>query len=337
MIVILEKNITEEQIENISKKMHEFGLEVHRMNGKERIVLGAIGIQPNFDVRKMKSLPGVADAIKILDPYKLASRTFKQEDTIIEINGTKIGGKELALIAGPCSVENDEQIFRLAQVVAESGGRILRGGAFKPRTSPYSFQGLGAEGLKHIREAADKFNLLVITEVMQTEQVDLVGKYTDIFQIGARNMQNYPLLKELGKMSKPVMLKRHWSATLEEWLMSAEYLLSHGNKDVLLCERGIRSFDDSSRFIFDLSSFPLLKKMTHLPVIADPSHAAMYASDVPAMARAAVAAGASGIMIEIHDQPEKALSDGPQALTPSVYLNLVEDMKKIAEVIGKTI
>ncbi len=337
MIVILEKNITEEQIEYISKKMHEFGLEVHRMNGKERIVLGAIGIQPNFDVRKMKSLPGVADAIKILDPYKLASRTFKQEDTVIEINGTKIGGKELTLIAGPCSVENDDQIFRLAQVVAESGGRILRGGAFKPRTSPYSFQGLGEEGLKHIREAADKFNLLVITEVMQTEQVDLVGKYTDIFQIGARNMQNYPLLKELGKMSKPVMLKRHWSATLEEWLMSAEYLLSHGNKDVLLCERGIRSFDDSSRFIFDLSSFPVLKKMTHLPVIADPSHAAMYASDVLAMARAAVAAGASGVMIEIHDQPEKALSDGPQALTPNVYLNLVEDMKKIAEVIGKII
>lgn len=337
MIVILEKNITEEQIENISKKMHDFGLEVHRMNGKERIVLGAIGIQPNFDVRKMKALPGVADAIKILDPYKLASRTFRQEDTVININGTRIGGKELALIAGPCSVENDEQIFRLAEVVAESGGKILRGGAFKPRTSPYSFQGLGEEGLKHIREAADKFNLLVITEIMQTEQVDLVGKYTDIFQIGARNMQNYPLLKELGKIGKPVMLKRHWSATLEEWLMSAEYLLSHGNKDVLLCERGIRSFDDSSRFIFDLSSLPVLKKMTHLPVIADPSHAAMYASDVPSMARAAVAAGASGVMIEIHDQPEKALSDGPQALTPDLFLNLVEDLKKIAEIIGKAI
>lgn len=336
MIVILEKNITEEQIENISRKMNEFGLEVHRMDGKERIVLGAIGIQPNFDVRKIKAIPGVSDAIKILDPYKLASRTFKQEDTIIKINGVSIGSNYFTLIAGPCSIENDEQIFRLAEVVAESGGRVLRGGAFKPRTSPYSFQGLGEEGLKLIRQAADRFNLLVITEVMQTEQVDLVGKYTDIYQIGARNMQNYPLLKELGKIGKPVMLKRHWGATLEEWLMSAEYLLSHGNKDVILCERGIRSFDTPGRFLFDLSAIPVLKKMTHLPVIADPSHAAMYASDVPSMALAAAAAGASGIMVEIHDQPDKALSDGPQALTSKVYLKLVEDIKKIAEVIGKS-
>lgn len=335
MIVILEKNITEEQIENISKRMNEFGLEVHRMDGKERIILGAVGIQPNFDVRKMKAIPGVSDAIKILDPYKLASRTFKQSDTIININGTTIGGDKLTLIAGPCSIENDEQILKLAEVVAESGGRILRGGAFKPRTSPYSFQGLGEEGLKLIRKAADRFNLLVITEVMQTEQVDLVGEFTDIFQIGARNMQNYPLLKELGKAAKPVMLKRHWSATLEEWLMSAEYLLSHGNKNVILCERGIRTFEKPDRFVFDLSSLPILAQMTHLPIIADPSHAALYSDHVPAMARAAVAAGASGIMIEIHDQPEKALSDGPQALTPKVYLNLVEDLKKIAEIVGK--
>ena len=335
MIVILEKNITEEQIENISKRMNEFGLEVHRMDGKERIILGAVGIQPNFDVRKMKAIPGVSDAIKILDPYKLASRTFKQSDTIININGTTIGGDKLTLIAGPCSIENDEQILKLAEVVAESGGRILRGGAFKPRTSPYSFQGLGEEGLKLIRKAADRFNLLVITEVMQTEQVDLVGEFTDIFQIGARNMQNYPLLKELGKAAKPVMLKRHWSATLEEWLMSAEYLLSHGNKNVILCERGIRTFEKPDRFVFDLSSLPILAQMTHLPIMADPSHAALYSDHVPAMARAAVAAGASGIMIEIHDQPEKALSDGPQALTPKVYLNLVEDLKKIAEIVGK--
>jgi 3-deoxy-7-phosphoheptulonate synthase len=335
VIVILEKNITEEQIENISKRMNDFGLEVHRMDGKERIVLGAIGIQPNFDVRKMKSIPGVADAIKILDPYKLGSRKFRQEDTIIRVNDTLIGGNNFSLIAGPCSIENDEQIFRLAEVVAESGGKILRGGAFKPRTSPYSFQGLGEEGLKLIRKAADHFKLNVITEVMQTEQVDLVGKYTDIYQIGARNMQNYPLLKELGKIGKPVMLKRHWSATLEEWLMSAEYLLSHGNKDVILCERGIRSLDSSERFVFDLSAIPLLSRMTHLPVIADPSHAALYAGDVPAMARAAAAAGACGVMIEIHDQPEKALSDGPQALTPTVYLKLVEDLKKIAEIVGK--
>ena len=335
MIVILEKNITEEQIENISSYMKDFGLEVHRMDGKERIVLGAIGIQPNFDIRKMKSVPGVADVIKILDPFKLASRTFKQEDTVIKINRTEIGSTNLALIAGPCSIENDEQIFRLAEVVADSGGTVLRGGAFKPRTSPYSFQGLGEEGLKLIRQAADHFKLNVITEVMQTEQVDLVGKYTDIFQIGARNMQNYPLLKELGKAGKPVMLKRHWSATLEEWLMSAEYLLSHGNKDVILCERGIRSFDNPNRFIFDLSSIPVLKGMTHLPVIADPSHAALYSEHVLPMARAAIAAGAAGVMIEIHDQPEKALSDGPQALTPKVYINLIEDLKKIAEVIGK--
>lgn len=338
MIVILEKNITEEQIENISKRMNEFGLEVHRMDGKERIILGAVGIQPNFDIRKMKAVKGVADVIKILDPYKLASRTFQQENTIVKLDGTSLGGNDhLALIAGPCSIENDEQIFKLAEITAESGAKILRGGAFKPRTSPYSFQGLGEEGLKLIRQAANQYKLLVITEIMQTEQVDLVGKYTDIYQIGARNMQNYPLLKELGKMDKPVMLKRHWSASLEELLMSAEYLLSQGNKNVILCERGIRSFDSSNRFIFDLSSLPMLAKMTHLPVIADPSHAAMYSEHVPSMARAAVAAGASGVMIEIHDQPEKALSDGPQALTPKVYLKLVEDLKKIAEVVGKNI
>lgn len=336
MIVILEKNITEEQIENISGIMNGFGLEVHRMDGKERIILGAVGIQPNFDIRKMKAVKGVADVIKILDPYKLASRRFQQEDTIVKLDGTSIGGKNhFTLIAGPCSIETDEQIFKLAEVTAESGAKILRGGAFKPRTSPYSFQGLGEEGLKLIRQAANQYRLHVITEVMQTEQIDLVGKYTDIYQIGARNMQNYPLLKELGKMDKPVMLKRHWSATLEELLMSAEYLLSHGNKNVILCERGIRSFENDNRFLFDLSSLPVLAKMTHLPVIADPSHAAMYSEHVPAMARAAVAAGAQGVMIEIHDQPEKALSDGPQALTPKVYLNLVEDIKKIAEVVGK--
>jgi len=335
VIIILEKNITEEQIDNISKKINEYGLEVQRIDGKERIILGAVGIQPNFDTRKMKSVKGVADVIKILHPYKLASRDFRQEDTIIKINGCEIGSEKLTLIAGPCSIENDEQIYKLAEVVADSGAKIIRGGAFKPRTSPYSFQGLGEEGLKLIRQAANEFKLLVITEVMQNDQIELVGKYTDIYQIGARNMQNYSLLKELGKCDKPVMLKRHWGATLEELLMSAEYLLSHGNKNVMLCERGIRTFENPDRFVFDLSSLPILRKMTHLPVIADPSHASLYSEYVPSMAKAAVAAGASGIMVEIHDQPAKALSDGPQALTPQVYLNLVEDLKKIAEIVGK--
>ena len=335
LIVILEKNATPTQIKNVTNLLKDYGFEVHESVGMERTVLGAIGVQPNFDTRKIKIIEGVSEVYRITTPYKIASRNFQIENTVIKMNDIEIGADKIVLIAGPCSVENENQMFRLAEIVAKSGAKFLRGGAFKPRTSPYSFQGLGKEGLKLIRSAADQNKLFVVTEVMQTEHLDLVDQYTDIFQIGARNMQNYPLLKELGKTNKPVLLKRSVAATLEDLLMSAEYILSGGNKNVILCERGIRSFENGSRNIFDLSAIPVIHKKSHLPIIADPSHATGNRGMVPSMARAAIAAGADGIMLEIHDDPKNALSDGPQALLPDVFLKLVEELKLIANVIGR--
>jgi len=266
----------------------------------------------------------------------LASRNFHPADSVIKIKDVEIGGNKIVMIAGPCSIESEEQVFRLAETVAKSGAKILRGGAFKPRTSPYSFQGLGEEGLKYIRAAADEFGLLVITEVMQIDQIELIDKYADIFQIGARNMQNFSLLKEIGNTKKPVMLKRGLAATIEEWLMSAEYILSSGNPNVFLCERGIRTFEKYTRNTFDLSAIPVVHKKSHLPVIADPSHATGFRDQVPPMARAAVAAGADGLMIEIHYDPEHALSDGPQALLPDEFLQLITELQMIAKAVGRT-
>lgn len=337
MVVILESNATDTQIDNVVKHLEDFGFQVHRSSGVERTILGAIGVQPDFDTRKIKILDAVADVYRVTTPYKLASRSFHADDSIIKIKDVEIGGENIALMAGPCSVEGEEQIFRLAEVVAKSGAKILRGGAFKPRTSPYSFQGMGEEGLKIMRQAADQFGLLVITEVMQIEQIDLIYKYADIYQVGARNMQNFALIKELGKNDKPIMLKRGIAATIEEWLMSAEYIMANGNKDVIFCERGIRTFETYTRNTFDISAIPVIHKKSHLPIIADPSHATGYRDQVPPMARAAVAAGADGLMIEIHHDPDKAFSDGPQALIPEVYLKLVEELKVIAKAIGRTI
>ncbi|MCF8431936.1 MAG: 3-deoxy-7-phosphoheptulonate synthase, partial [Melioribacteraceae bacterium] len=253
----------------------------------------------------------------------------------IKMKDVELGGNKIHIMAGPCSIESEDQIYRLAEVVAKSGMKILRGGAFKPRSSPYSFQGLGEEGLKLIRKAADEFGLLVITEVMQIDQIELIYKYTDIFQVGARNMQNFALIKELGNIDKPIMLKRGLSAQIEEWLMSAEYILYNGNKDVILCERGIRTFEKYTRNTFDLSAIPVVHKKSHLPIIADPSHATGYRDQVPPMARAAVAAGADGLMLEIHHDPANAKSDGPQALLPETYLKLVEELRIIAKAIGR--
>lgn len=337
MVVILEKNATPEQIENVIKHLEGFGFQVHKSIGAERTILGAIGVKPNFDIRNISILDGVEEVYRVTTPYKLASRSFKEENTVIKIKDVEIGGNKVTMMAGPCSVENEGQIFRLAEIVAKSGARILRGGAFKPRTSPYSFQGLGEEGLKLMRAAADQYNLLVITEVMQISHIELIEPYTDIFQVGARNMQNFPLLKELGNVKKPVMLKRGIAATIEEWLMSAEYILSGGNKDVMLCERGIRTFENYTRNTFDLSAIPVVHKKSHLPVIADPSHATGIRDQVPPMARAAVAAGADGLMIEIHDDPENALSDGPQALYPDTFLKLMDELRLIASAIGRTL
>ncbi len=337
MVIILDKKASEAQIENIVKHLEGFGFQIHKSTGAERTIIGAIGVKPNFDTRNISILDGVDEVYRVTTPYKLAGRNFKEDDTVINIKGVPLGGNEIAMIAGPCSVENENQMFRLAKVVAQSGAKFLRGGAFKPRTSPYSFQGLGEEGLKIMRAAADEYKLLVVTEVMQIDQLELIDKYTDVFQLGARNMQNFSLLKELGRVEKPIMLKRGIAATIEEWLMSAEYILSGGNKNVFFCERGIRTFENYTRNTFDLSAIPVIHKKSHLPIIADPSHATGLRDQVPPMARAAVAAGADGLMIEIHDDPENALSDGPQALLPDVYLKLMEELRLIASAIGRTI
>jgi len=337
VVVILENSATKEQIENVIKYLEDYGFQIHKSTGVQRTVIGAIGVQPGFDTRKVKILDGVADVYRVTAPFKQASRSFKEDKTVIKVKDVEIGGDEIVLIAGPCSIESEEQMFKLAEVVSKSGSKILRGGAFKPRTSPYSFQGMGEEGLVIMRDAAEKNNLVTITEVMQIGEIDVIEKYIDIFQVGARNMQNFALLKELGKTQKPVMLKRGLAATIEEWLMSAEYILANGNPNVMLCERGIRTFETYTRNTFDLSAIPIVQKISHLPVIADPSHATGYRDQVPPMARAAVAAGADGLMIEIHHDPENALSDGPQALLPEVYLELINELKLIAKAIHREI
>ncbi len=337
MVVVLEKNIKEQQLEDVIKHLEEFGFAVHKSTGVEQIVLGAIGVKPDFDIRKVKVLDGVAEVYRITEPFKLASRTFKKEDTKIRIGDVEVGGNNVVIMAGPCSVESEKQIFTIAEAVAKAGAKILRGGAYKPRTSPYSFQGLGEEGLKLLRRAGDAFGLVVITEVMESSQIDLIEKYTDIFQVGARNMQNFSLLRDLGKTTKPIMLKRGLSATIDDLLMSAEYILSNGNMNVMLCERGIRTFETYTRNTFDISAIPVVHKRSHLPVIVDPSHATGLRDKVLPMARAAVAAGADGIMVEVHHDPDNALSDGPQALLPDQFVDLMKQVKAIAEVIGRKI
>ena len=337
MVIIMEKDATEEQIEHIIERLDEAGLNVHRSTGIDHTLLGVIGNASIIDPRDMKVLPGVADAYRITAPYKLVSREFKHNKTIIRIKDIEIGGNEIAVIAGPCSVESKEQTFIIAEHVAKTGVRILRGGAFKPRTSPYSFQGLGEEGLKILREAADKYDMLVITEVMDKEQIPLVSDYADILQVGARNMQNFSFIRALGSVHKPVFLKRGISATIEEWLMSAEYILSGGNADVILCERGIRTFETYTRNTLDVSAIPVVQKLSHLPIFADPSHGTGLRNKVAPMARASVAAGADGIMIEVHHDPENAKSDGAQSLYPEQFVELMDQIRVIAEVVGRKI
>lgn len=337
MVVVLEKDITEENLQDVIDHLEKYGFTVHKSVGAEQTVLGAIGVKPGFDIRQVKVLKGVREVYRITEPFKLASRSFKKDNTEIKIKDVVIGGNDVVVIAGPCSVESEEQVCRIAEIVSSAGAKILRGGAFKPRTSPYSFQGLGTKGLEILRKAGDKYNLLVITEVMETSQIHKVSEYADILQVGARNMQNYYLLRELGKINKPVMLKRGLAATIEDWLMSAEYILSGGKNKVMLCERGIRTFETYTRNTFDLSAIPVVHQISHLPVIADPSHATGLRDKVIPMARAAVAAGADGLMIEVHNDPDKALSDGPQALLPEQFVDLMKQIKNIAQVIGRKI
>ena len=337
MIVVLESGVAEKQIEEIIRVLHDHKFDVHRSTGVQHIVLGAIGVHPEFDHRQIELLPGVAEVLRVTEPFKLASHAFKREGSIFDIGGVKIGGPEVVVMAGPCAVESEEQIFEIAKLVKDAGARILRGGAFKPRSSPYSFQGLGEDGLKLLRAAANEFQLKVVTEVMDKSQIDLIEKYADILQVGARNMQNYTFLKDLGKASKPVMLKRGLAATIEEWLMSAEYILSGGNQQVILCERGIRTFETATRNTMDISAIPVIKKKSHLPIVADPSHGIGIRDKVIPMARAAVAAGADGLIVEVHHDPNHALSDGAQSLYPNQFSQMMKEIRMIAQAIERSI
>ena len=338
MIIIFETQATEEQIRNVQSKVEALGLEVHRSDGVENSVLGIVGDRRRIsDIHQFAVYQGVRKVIPVSTPYKLASREFHPDNTVVYIKDLPIGAKEIVVMAGPCAVESDDQIKTTARMVAESGARILRGGAFKPRTSPYSFQGLGEKGLKLMREAADANNLMVVTEVMAANQIELVAQYADMLQIGTRNMQNYPLLTELGKVEKPILLKRGLSATIEEWLMSAEYILAAGNPNVIFCERGIRTFESATRNTLDLSAVVVVQHLSHLPIVVDPSHAVGHRKYVAPMARAAVAAGADGVMVEVHPDPNNAMSDGSQSLTPEQFTALMNRCRIIATTLGRRV
>ena len=336
MIVILKQGINAQDKIKVKSFLSDRGFLVKEIKGEQDTVLGAVGMA-HIDPREVELLPGVASVVPISKPYKLASRELKNEDTIVSVGNVKIGGNRVAIIAGPCACECRSQIMEIAALVREAGAVILRGGAFKPRTSPYSFQGLGEEGLKYLREAGDKYGMPVTTEVVSPRDVEMMKNYIDMFQIGARNMQNFELLKEVGKTGMPVLLKRGLSATIEEWLMAAEYLMANGTDQVVLCERGIRTFEKATRNTLDCSAIPVVQKLTHLPVIGDPSHATGIRDMVSPMALALVASGASGLMVEVHNHPEKALSDGPQSLYPSQFEKLVRDVQALCPVVGKSL
>jgi len=337
MIVVMNGMASQGDVEKIINKLKSMGLDINISRGEKRTVLGIIGETSILESFPFYAYSGVEKVLRVLKPYKLASREFKDKRSIIRLKGIDIGGRELAIIAGPCAIENEEQIFTIAGELSKRGVKILRGGAFKPRTSPYSFQGLGEEGLKLMSRAAREFGLSIITEVMSVEQVDLVAEYADILQVGARNMQNFMLLKELGRIKKPVMLKRGMSATLEELLLSAEHILSNGNRQVILCERGIRTFETYTRNTLDLSAVPSLKELSHLPVIVDPSHGTGRWKLVGPMAKSAIVAGADGLMIEVHPNPKAALSDGAQTLNFKNFSQLLKEMSAIANVTGREI
>ena len=337
MLVVMQQGATDEQIQKIISRLVDDGFDVHRSTGVVHTVLGGVGGKEDFDTAVVELMEGVKEVHRIVSPYKLASRAFKPQGSVVKIKDVEIGGNRVVVMAGPCSVENRDQIERAADIVADGGARVIRGGAFKPRSSPYSFQGLGEEGLKLMREAADRRGLLVISEVMDSSQIPLLTAYSDILQIGARNMQNFNLLRELGRIRKPVLLKRGQSATIEELLLSAEYILSGGNYEVILCERGIRTFETYTRNTFDISAIPVVKKLSHLPIIGDPSHGTGRRDMVPSMARAAVAAGADGLLMEVHHDPDHALSDGAQSLYPAQYAELMDQLRLIAPAVSRTL
>lgn len=337
MIVVMRKEASESQISNVTNKLNDLGYQVHPDRGAHQTILGVVGDTRSLDARILEILDGVAEVLRVTEPYKLASRSFKPSDTMIDVRGVKIGGSEVVVMAGPCSVESESQIHEIAKIVKKTGVKILRGGAFKPRSSPYSFQGLGVEGLKMMQDAARANQLITVSEVMDVSQIEIMEQYVDILQVGARNMQNYTLLKELGNSKKPVVIKRGLSARIEELLMAAEYILNGGNSQVIFCERGIRTFETYTRNTMDISAIPVVKNRSHLPIVADPSHGIGLRDKVIPMARASVAAGADGVMIEIHNDPDKALSDGAQSLFPEQFEQLMTELRAIAKAIGRTI
>jgi 3-deoxy-7-phosphoheptulonate synthase len=338
MIVAMLETATETQIQDVTDHLMRMGFAVHRTTGARQSVLAAVGRRIDFDTRDLEVLSGVEKVHRISAPYKLVGRQFRPDDTVIKFsNGVEIGGKEVVVMAGPCSVESREQLFQSAEMVSKAGAKVLRGGAFKPRSSPYTFQGLGLEGLKLLREAGDRFGLLVISEVMEISQIDIMQPYIDIFQVGARNMQNFNLLRELGKARKPVLMKRGIAATIEEMLLSAEYIMSGGNYEVILCERGIRTFETYTRNTLDISAIPIVHKLSHLPITSDPSHGTGLRDKVAPMACASVAAGADALLIEVHPDPDHALSDGAQSLFPEQFEDLMQRLRMIAPAVGRTI
>ena len=337
MVITLRADVTPDQRNAVEARLRDLGFQVVEAPGSAPVVLAAVGDGTVPSLPELKAMPGVAGAERIPSPFKLASRAFQKETTVIRLGDLEIGGHAVVLMAGPCTIESEEQLVRTATAVRSAGARIMRGGAFKPRTSPYSFQGLGEEGLKLMRRVADAHGLFVISEIMEKSQIPLLDRYVDIFQVGARNMQNYPLLRELGSVERPVLVKRGLSATVDEWLMSAEYVMSGGNRRVMVCERGIRAYETYTRNTLDLNAVAVAKALSHLPVIVDPSHASGVRDKVPPLARAAIAAGADGLLVEVHYDPERAICDGQQSLYPEEFSALSAQIRLIAEAVGRTL
>ena len=337
MIVIMQQGAGQAQVDHVVRRIEQLGLTPHVSRGQFRTVIGAIGEKQPAHQGMLEAIDGVERVVPIMKPFKLASREFHAENTVVNVRGVPVGGAALTVIAGPCAIENAEMLGRIARAVRQRGAVMLRGGAYKPRTSPYEFQGLGEDGLKLLRQTGDELDMPVVSEVLNTADVALVGRYVDMFQIGARNMQNFELLREVGRTGRPVLLKRGMAASVREYLMSAEYILSRGNRSVVLCERGIKTFETEVRFTFDVSAVPVIKQNSHLPIIVDPSHAAGNRAYVAALALAGVAAGADGVIVEVHDHPEQALCDGPQALLPEAFAELVRQIEGIGKVLGRTL
>jgi 3-deoxy-7-phosphoheptulonate synthase len=337
MVIVMQKAAPEEKIEHVMAELTRRGFDVHRSTGADQTVLGVVGDVASIDSREFELFDGVQEVVRVSEPYKLSSRTFRPENTIVKVNGCGIGGKEVVVMAGPCTIESETQLFETARAVARAGAKVLRGGAYKPRTSPYSFQGMGVEGLKLLRAAGREFGLATVSEVMEISQIEPALEYVDIIQIGARNMQNFNLLSAVGQTRKPVLLKRGMSATIQEWLLAAEYVMAGGNYQVILCERGIRTFETYTRNTLDISAIPVVQKLSHLPIIVDPSHATGRRDKVMPLARASVAAGADGLLIEVHVDPDHALCDGPQSLYPDDFVHLMDELRIIVPAVRRTL